>query len=214
MARSSSTHSSSPAAGGPAPAWPTALPPLILASASPRRSELLSGLGLEFSIVKGTVPEITPEHLTPAETAEVNAYRKARAAAKQNPDSLVLGADTVVSLGTAVFGKPADMADAEQTLARLQGRTHQVITGVCLIHLRAHRQRLFAVTTTVTFRTLHAGQIRRYLSRTHPLDKAGGYAIQEEGDLIVKGISGSFSNVVGLPVERLREELLRWGNQR
>jgi septum formation protein len=93
----------------------------------------------------------------------------------------------------------------------LQGRTHQVITGVCLIHLRAHRQKLFAVSTAVTFRHLHAGQIRRYLAQIYPFDKAGSYAIQEEGDLIVKNVSGSFTNVVGLPVERLREELRDWG---
>jgi septum formation protein len=116
----------------------------------------------------------------------------------------------VVSLGTTLFGKPTDMADAEQMLAKLQGRTHQVITGVCLMHLRGHRQKLFAVRTAVTFRKLHIGQIRRYLSKIFPFDKAGSYAIQEEGDLIVKGIVGSFTNVVGLPVEMLRAELEQW----
>src|SRR5262249_51510926 len=156
-------------------------------------------------------PEVATEHLSPLETAQINAYRKARVVAKKNPDHLVLGADTVVGLGTVQFGKPADMAEAERMLARLQGRTHQVVTGVCLIHLRAHRHRLFAVSTAVTFRKLHTGQIRRYLGAIHPFDKAGGYAIQEEGDLIVKGINGSFSNVVGLPIERLREELEAWG---
>jgi len=186
------------------------MPAMILASASPRRSELLREMGVPFAVVRNQVPEVAPEHLSPVETAEINAYRKARATAKQHPDAFVLGADTVVSLGAAVFGKPADMADAEQMLARLQGRTHQVITGVCLVHLRAHRQRLFAVSTAVTFRKLHIGQIRRYLSKIFPFDKAGSYAIQEEGDLIVKGIAGSFSNVVGLPVERLREELKSW----
>jgi septum formation protein len=148
-------------------------------------------------VVRSAVPELEPEHLSPAETAQINAYRKARATAKRFPDRLVLGADTVVSLGTDLFGKPRDVGDAERMLAKLQGRTHQVITGVCLIHLRAHRQRLFAVSTAVTFRSLHVGQIRRYLSQISPLDKAGGYAIQEEGDLIVKYIHGSFANVVG-----------------
>lgn len=161
-------------------------------------------------VVRSAVPELEPEHLSPAETAQINAYRKARATAKRFPDRLVLGADTVVSLGTDLFGKPRDVGDAERMLAKLQGRTHQVITGVCLIHLRAHRQRLFAVSTAVTFRSLHVGQIRRYLSQISPLDKAGGYAIQEEGDLIVKHIHGSFANVVGLPVERLKEELAAW----
>lgn len=167
-------------------------------------------MGAEFTVLRSDVPEVAPEHLTPMETAQINAYRKARATAKKHPDQLVLGADTIVSLGTVVFGKPVDMADAERMLAKLQGRTHQVITGFCLIHLRAHRQRLGAVSTAVTFRRLHLGQIRRYLSRIIPFDKAGGYAIQDEGDLIVKNIKGSFSNVVGLPVERLQHELEAW----
>jgi len=179
----------------------SSLPPsslsLILASQSPRRSELLREMGVNFTVVRNRVPEVAPEHLSPVETAEINAYRKARATAKKYPDLVVLGADTIVSLGNAIFGKPLDMADAEQMLARLQGRTHQVITGVCLMHLR-------------TLRHLHIGQVRRYLSKIFPFDKAGSYAIQEEGDLIVKGISGSFTNVVGLPVERLREELRGW----
>ncbi len=188
----------------------TRLPSLILASASPRRSELLRELGEPFVVIKSDAPEVAPDHLSPAETAQTNAYRKARVIAKQHPDSLVLGADTVVSLGTEVFGKPVDQADAERMLARLQGRTHLVITGVCLMWLRPYRQRLFAVSTAVTFRRLHAGQIRRYLARIHPFDKAGGYAIQNDGDLIVKSVKGSYSNVVGLPVEQLRIELERW----
>jgi septum formation protein len=188
----------------------SSIPALILASASPRREEMLRGLGVEFMVVRSAVPELAPEHLSPAETAQINAYRKARATAKRFPDRLVLGADTIVSLGPDLFGKPRNVGEAERMLARLQGRTHQVITGVCLIHLRAHRQRLFAVSTAVTFRSLHLGQIRRYLAQISPLDKAGGYAIQEEGDLIVKHIHGSFTNVVGLPVERLREELTAW----
>jgi septum formation protein len=193
-----------------APLNQTKLPALILASASPRRAEFLRQMGLPFVVVRNQIPEVAPEHLSPVETAEINAYRKARATAKQYPDSLVLGADTIVCLGTEMFGKPTDAADAERMLARLQGRTHLVITGVCLLRLRPHRQRLFAASTSVTFRKLHLGQIRRYLAKVFPFDKAGGYAIQEEGDLIVKGISGSFSNVVGLPVEQLREELAAW----
>jgi septum formation protein len=186
------------------------LPTLILASASPRRSELLRQMGVDFTVIRSAIPEVAPEHLSPMETAQINAYRKARATAKQHPDQLVLGADTIVSLGTVVFGKPVDMPDAERMLARLQGRTHQVITGFCLIHLRAHRQRLVAVSTAVTFRRLHPGQIRRYLARIYPFDKAGAYAIQDEGDLIAKSVNGSFSNVVGLPVERLKKELMAW----
>ena len=100
------------------------LPPLILASASPRRSELLKELQMEFQVLPGHADEITPEYLAPSEIAQINAYRKARLIAKKHPDHLILGADTVVSLGHLLFGKPADMQAAEDMLAKLQGRTH------------------------------------------------------------------------------------------
>jgi septum formation protein len=181
--------------------------PFILASASPRRIELLRQAGFEFAVVPARVKEVQPEHLTPHETAQINAYRKSRVVAKKHPDVVVLAADTLVCLGRTIFGKPATLAEARHMLARLQGRTHEVVTGVCLIHLRRHQQRLFVVSTAVTFRRLHLDQIRRYLAKVHPLDKAGGYAIQEEGDELVKGIHGSYTNVVGLPIERVTEEL-------
>jgi septum formation protein len=186
------------------------LPPLILASASPRRSELLRQLSLDFKVVPGNVPEIHHDQLTARELSQVNAYRKARCAAKRFPDALVLGADTLVHLDTMLFGKPATLEDAHQMLERLQGRTHQVVTGICLLHLRKHRQAVFVESTAVTFQPLDAVKIRRYLNRVNPLDKAGAYAIQEEGDLIVEKIVGSYTNVVGLPLERLRAELNAW----
>jgi septum formation protein len=179
------------------------LPPLILASASPRRADLLRQLGLRFRVVPSSAPEVHLELLTVGELCRLNACRKARAVARRFPDALVLGADTLVSLDNRLFGKPASRAEAARMLARLQGRTHQVVTGVCLIHARARRQRLFAEFTDVTFRPLDAAAIDRYLRRVNPLDKAGAYALQEHGELIVQEISGSFSNVVGLPVERL-----------
>jgi len=188
------------------------LPPLILASASPRRSELLRQMGVTFEVITAPTPEIQPEHLTPLETCQINAYRKARAVAKRHPDALVLGADTLVWLNTRIFGKPTDAMDAERMLAALQGREHHVTTGLCLIHLRAHRQLTFADTTSVVFHPLGLPQIRAYLRRIHPLDKAGAYAIQQHGEMIVEEIEGSFSNVVGLPVERLRQELRAWAS--
>ena len=190
------------------------LPPLILASASPRRSELLRELGVEFQVIPGHAPEIHHEQMTAGELVQINAYRKARSIAKQFPDALVLGADTLVYLGTTLFGKPANRAAARAMLAQLQGRTHQVVTGVCLFHLRGHRCRIFAENTAVTFRPLTAAQIDDYLQRMNPLDKAGAYAIQEHGERIVEKISGSFSNVVGLPLERLRAELASWAAAR
>jgi septum formation protein len=186
------------------------LPPLILASASPRRAELLRQLGLDFQVVPGDIAEIIDDQLSPLELCQLNAHRKARVIAKKHPDALVLGADTLVFLDEEIMGKPADLAEARQMLARLQGRTHQVVTGVSLIHLRALQERTFAVSTDVTFHPLTAEQINVYLSKMNPLDKAGAYAIQEHGDTIVSEISGSFSNVVGLPVEQLRMEIRNW----
>jgi septum formation protein len=186
------------------------LPPLIMASASPRRAELLRQLKLDFEVVPSDATEISDEYLSPFELCQLNAHRKARAVAKKIPDALVLGADTLVFLGLEIFGKPRNLDEAKEMLAKLQGRTHQVVTGISLIHLRAHRECIFAVSTDVTFRPLTAGQISGYLSKINPLDKAGAYAIQEHGDKIVVEFSGSYSNVVGVPLERLREELSIW----
>jgi len=187
------------------------LPPLVLASASPRRAELLRLLGADFQIMPGNVAEVAHEHLSPLEICQLNAHRKAFAVAKKSPDTLVLGADTLVFLGSEVLGKPRDLAGARRMLARLQGRSHQVVTGVSLIHLRKHQERIFAASTDVLFHPLNDAQIREYTSKVNTLDKAGGYAIQECGEMLISEISGSFSNVVGLPVELLREELERWG---
>lgn len=186
------------------------LPPVILASASPRRAELLQGLGVPFQALPSDASEAHSEELTAQEVSQINAYRKARAIAKKFPDALVLGADTLVYLGTTLFGKPVDGEDAYRMLKQLQGQTHQVVTGVCLMQLRSHRQRIFWESTDVTFRPLETEEIKDYLAKINPLDKAGAYAIQEHGAQIVREISGSFSNVVGLPVERLKAELMLW----
>lgn len=186
------------------------LPPLILASASPRRAGLLRQLDLKFQVLPGDATELSDDQLSPFEICQLNAHRKARAVARKFPDALVIGADTLVFLDRKILGKPATFAEAQTMLEKLQGRTHQVVTGVSLIHLRVHRESIFAVSTDVRFRALTAKQIRHYLSQMNPLDKAGAYAIQEHGDLIIEEISGSFSNVVGLPLERLEAELSRW----
>lgn len=189
-------------------------PPLILASASPRRADLLRQFVADFEVVPSDAPEVHDEQLTAWEMAQINAYRKARAVAKKCPDALVLGADTLVYLDreTKLFGKPASRADAERMLSELQGRVHAVITGVCLLHLRGHWQRVFSEWTDVKFHPLTPGQIKDYLALINPLDKAGAYAIQEHGERIVAEIFGSYSNVVGLPVEKVREELQAFQN--
>jgi septum formation protein len=190
------------------------LPPLILASASPRRAELLKLLKVDFQIATGNVAEVAHEHLSPLEVCQINAHRKAFAVAKKHPDALVLGADTLVFLDNEILGKPRNQTEARRMLARLQGRHHQVVTGVSLMHLRQHQERIFAASTDVLFHPLDAAQIREYVAEVHTLDKAGAYAIQESGEKIISEISGSYSNVVGLPVELLREELQAWGEPR
>lgn len=187
------------------------LPPFILASTSPRRAELLGLLPFKFQIVASTATEVAHGHLSPREVCQFNAHRKARAVATLHPDSLVMGADTLVFLDRKIFGKPRTLADAHKMIAQLQGQTHQVVTGVSLMHLRERRESIFSVSTDVSFHALSPAQIRRYLARINPLDKAGAYAVQEHGELIIAEISGSFSNVVGLPVEELRDELTAWG---
>jgi septum formation protein len=190
------------------------LPPFILASASPRREELLRQLKLDFTIVPSDAKEVFDDNLSPLELCQLNAHRKARTVAKKDPDALVLGADTLVFLDHQIFGKPKNLAEAKKMLLQLQGRTHQVVTGVSLIQLRAHREKIFAVSTDVMFRPLTPEQIDEYLAKINPLDKAGAYAIQESGEMVVSEISGSFSNVVGLPIEKVQSELFAWDVKR
>ena len=167
-------------------------------------------LEVDFKIIPGNAAEVAHEHLTPLEVCQLNAHRKARVVAKQIPDALVLGADTLVFRDNEILGKPRSLAEAARMIGRLQGRTHQVVTGVCLMHLRRHEERIFAVSTDVLFHPLTKKQIADYLAKIHPLDKAGAYAIQDYGELIISEISGSYSNVVGLPIEQLRAELRAW----
>ncbi|MCX7867392.1 Maf family protein [Limisphaera sp. VF-2] len=184
---------------------------LILASASPRRAELLRQAGFEFEVIPPRVPELEWDQLSPVELCQLNAHRKARAVAKQHPDGVVLAADTLVFLERQILAKPATWEDARRMLRALSGRTHQVVTGVSVLHLRTHREALFAVRTEVRFRALTEAQITRYLRAIDPLDKAGAYAVQDHGEWIVEEISGSFTNVVGLPLERVELELARFG---
>jgi septum formation protein len=176
--------------------------------------ELLKLLGLDFQVMPGNVTEVAHEHLSPLEVCQLNAHRKAFAVAKKIPDALVLGADTLVFLDNEILGKPRNLSEARWMLSRLQGRSHQVVTGVSLIHLRKHQERIFAASTDVLFHPLTAEQIRAYTIKVRTLDKAGAYAIQESGETLISEISGSYSNVVGLPVESLREELAAWGKPR
>ena len=183
------------------------LPPVILASASPRRSQLLASMDIEFEVVPSHVEELIDGYDFIPDLCEANARIKAEPIADIHPECLVIAADTMVYLEDTLFGKPTDIDDAHRMLIRLQGRTHQVTTGVSLIYHNEEISKSFSVITNVTFLSLDAGQISEYLAKIDPLDKAGGYAIQEHKQMIAKRVSGSVSNVVGLPVERLKEEL-------
>lgn len=186
-------------------------PKLILASVSPRRADLLREWEYDFVVAPSAATEIHTEDLSAGEIAQINAYRKARIVSKKFPDAVVLGVDTIVALGSRLYGKPADLKDAARMLSELQGRTHTVVTGVCLICLRGHRQAMFWEQTDVTFRKMTAEQIQHYHAQVNPLDKAGAYGIQEKGRVIIESIAGSFSNVAGLPMERLERELAAFG---
>ncbi|WP_308261644.1 Maf-like protein [Prevotella sp.] len=179
---------------------------IILASNSPRRKELLGGLGVDFEVkvLKG-VDESYPESLSAPDVAEYIAAEKA-AAYTVKDDELLITADTVVIVGRDILGKPADAADACGMLRELSGKTHQVVTGVCLT--TSKEQRRFSVTTDVTFKQLSDAEINYYVDKYKPYDKAGAYGIQEWiGYIGVTALSGSYYNVMGFPVQRVYEEL-------
>lgn len=181
---------------------------LILASNSPRRKELLAGLGLPFEVrVLQDIDESYPDDLPVSEVALYIAGKKADAYRTiVNDDELIITADTVVIVGDEILGKPVDEADAERMLRQLRGRIHQVTTGVCL--LTASQERRFAVTTDVTFKELSDEEIRYYVTTYKPFDKAGAYGIQEWiGYVGVTCLHGSYYNVMGLPVQRIYETI-------
>jgi septum formation protein len=186
-------------------------PRLLLASASPRRRELLAQLGVAFEIVTARVEEHEEPSTDPRVMVAHNAALKADWVAAREPDAFVLGADTTVAIDGTALNKPRDPAEARAMLRRLSGRTHRVFTGLAL---RRHGNALRVdetVMSEVTFRPLDETIITEYLARVNTLDKAGGYAIQEHGDLIVAGHTGSFTNIIGLPLETTKQILTRAG---
>ena len=183
---------------------------IILASNSPRRRELLSGLEIDYEVkILPGIDESYPENLTGEEIPMYIAREKADAYRPSiKPDELIITADTIVCLEGQVLGKPKDEADACRMLRLLSGRTHQVITGVCIT--TAEMQRTFAATTDVTFDTLSEEEITHYVNNYRPMDKAGAYGVQEWiGFIGVTRLEGSYFNVMGLPIQRLYKELKR-----
>jgi septum formation protein len=186
-------------------------PHFILASGSPRRRELLEQAGYEFEVVLPAIAEISDTWFTARETTICNATRKALEAARRSPNAVVLGADTVVALDGEVIGKPRDLAHAQELLARLSGRSHEVRTAVFICHLARGQVHSFEEISEVRFRALDRAGIKRYLAKIDPLDKAGAYAAQGHGAEIIERIKGSYSNVVGLPIEATARILSSFG---
>lgn len=186
-------------------------PRFVLASGSPRRRELLEEAGYEFEIISPPVEEVSHDWLTLRELTICNATRKAWRVAQTLPDAVVLGADTLVSIDDRVIGKPADIEEARQILRRLSGRSHVVGTAVCLCHLALGKSQTLYALSRVEFRDLTGSAINSYLAKVNPLDKAGAYAAQGHGKQIIKQIDGSYSNVVGLPMEETARLLGAYG---
>ncbi len=181
--------------------------PAVLASASPRRQDLLRRAGIPFQVFVPKVNETVRPGAFYRETALENALLKAEGAALVFPDAVVIGADTVIELDGEILGKPRDEQDAFHMLRRLSGRTHEVVTGVAVLVKNGNIRIRFADGTKVTFKTLTDEVIRAYLKQVNVLDKAGAYGIQECGDRLLDHLEGSVNNVIGLPVERLSETL-------
>ncbi|MCD8365503.1 MAG: Maf family protein [Clostridiales bacterium] len=192
---------------------------IILASASPRRKELLARIGLEFEVVPSRTEEVITKEI-PSEIVRKLAAQKACAVAKdigqdalrseQDKSFLVIGADTIVVYEGKIMGKPADEEDACRMLRTLSGKTHQVYTGVCLIRLgkEGKKERVFSEKTDVTFYPMTDDEIQEYVATGDPLDKAGAYGIQGICGKYIRGIRGDCNNVVGLPIARLYHEML------
>ncbi|MFH1067393.1 MAG: nucleoside triphosphate pyrophosphatase [bacterium] len=181
---------------------------LILASASPRRQQLLREAGVAFRVDAPDVEEKS-EHpdFTPSELAQWNARHKAEVVAARNPDAPVLAADTVVVCEGRVLGKPSDLDEAREMLRWLSGKTHEVLTAVVWLSADRKNNCEAVARTRVTFRVLDEAAISDYLSTVHVLDKAGAYALQENGESIIESIEGSRTNVIGLPMEMVGEWL-------
>lgn len=184
---------------------------IILASASPRRSELLRNMGLDFSVVVSDADEASVDRDVPPEIyVQELALLKAASTAKKitdRKDAIVISADTVVVNNGAILGKPDSEAEAERMLSELSSRTHQVFTGICVLRIRDAYTVCKAVRTDVTFKELSKEKIRRYIDSGEPMDKAGAYGIQGRGAMLAERINGDYFNVVGLPVSALSDIL-------
>jgi septum formation protein len=186
-------------------------PRFILASGSPRRRQLLEEAGYEFEVIRPAGAEMSEAWFTIREATICNATRKALEVARRAPEAVVLGADTLVALDGEVIGKPRNLAHAKKLFQRLSGRLHEVRTAVFICHFARGQSHSFQEISQVRFRKLDRRAIARYLAKIDPLDKAGAYAAQGDGVEIIDRIDGSYSNVVGLPMEATARVLRNFG---
>lgn len=185
--------------------------PILLASSSPRRRELLAGLGLHFTIQSSRVEEEIDPHLSPGEMVERLALMKAKEVASSHPDSLVIGSDTLVVAEGKALGKPINEAEAFRMLGFLQGRVHTVYTGIALVHEASVKEQIRHSSTQVKMRSLSEAEIDDYIATGEPMDKAGSYAIQGLGATLIEWIHGDYYTVVGLPLPLLAQMLREFG---
>lgn len=184
---------------------------LVLASSSPRRKLLLELLGMPFLIDPSTRAEVVDGAKEPEGVARELSLQKAQDVAPKYPDAVILGADSIVVLGKTIFGKPKDRRQAQEMLQKLQGTTHQIITGVTLFDTKTKRTKTIASISTVTLRTMVEEEIAWYVKTGEPMDKAGSYAVQGKGGIFVKEIHGDYFGIVGLPLYQLVQELPSFG---
>ncbi|MCD7732236.1 MAG: Maf family protein [Oscillospiraceae bacterium] len=177
----------------------------ILASSSPRRHELFAFITKDFEVISPDCDEVLPKETEPYSVPEILAVRKAMSVAKTHPDEIVVGCDTVVILDGVIFGKPKDESVAYDMLGTLSGRTHTVVSGVCICY--KGKTLSFSQETDVEFYPLSDSEIRNYIAEFKPLDKAGSYGVQDGGALFIKGIRGDYYNVMGLPIAKLKREI-------
>jgi septum formation protein len=183
---------------------------IVLASSSPRRKRLMEQLGLGFVVVEpGPIVEVNSK--VPEEAVLANALAKAKGVAKRQRDAIVISADTVVVVGGEVLGKPAGASEAQEMLTFLQGRAHRVMTALVIVHAASGTMESDVVETRVRMLPMTSEEIRAYVETGEPMDKAGGYAIQGLGAVLVEEIEGCYYNVVGLPISRLAQLLKRFG---
>jgi septum formation protein len=186
--------------------------PFILASASPRRQELLHSAGLKFKVIPAHVNEDYREGESPREHVQRLAHNKVLAIAEKYPDAWVLGADTIVVIDDMILGKPKSKAQAKGMLERLSGRVHKVFTGFTIACVAAKTYKTKAIQSAVQFKVITPEEMDWYVSCDEPYDKAGGYAVQGKGAYFIKSIRGSYTNVIGLPLCEVLEELKKLGS--